>query len=106
MKSDALTFSRLIFLREGILEFYSDIAESGSEWDRVTSICIRNGIFEKAAVDASPCERIVVPPFAKKPFAASWTFEGLEVDASDGVERHPTSRCYKRWSCRLESPHG
>jgi hypothetical protein len=70
------------------------------------STCIRVGILGKAAVDASPRKHVVVPPFCKKPPAASRTFEGLEPNPSDGVERHPTKRCYKRWRCGFESPYG
>jgi hypothetical protein len=56
-------------------------------------------------MDASPRNH-VVPPFAEKPPAASRTLEGLEPNASDSVEHHPTSRCYKRWSCGFENPYG
>jgi hypothetical protein len=57
-------------------------------------------------VDTSPRKHVVVPPFCKKPPAASGTFEALESNSSDGVERHPTKRRYKRWRCGFENPYG
>jgi len=75
-------------------------------YEDVTSACTRVGILGKGAVDTSPRKHVVVPPFCKKPPAASGTFEGLEPNASDGVERHPTKRRYKRWRCSFESPYG
>jgi hypothetical protein len=71
----------------------------------VTSTCTRVGILGKAAVDTSPRKHVVVPPFCKKPPATSGTFEALESDASDGVERHPTKRRYERWRCGFENSY-
>jgi len=39
----------------------------------LTQTCLWVCVFGQSAVDTSPCEVVVTPPFRKEPFAASWT---------------------------------
>jgi hypothetical protein len=60
------------------------------------------GIFGKATVNASPRKHVVVPPFCKKPFAASRALEPLKSDARNQIERYPAKRGDKYWCGALE----
>jgi hypothetical protein len=60
------------------------------------------GIFGKATVNASPRKHVVVPPFCKKPLAASRALEPLKSDTRNQIESHPAKRGNKYWCGALE----
>ncbi|HLO08379.1 MAG TPA: hypothetical protein VK198_17150, partial [Terriglobales bacterium] len=84
----------------GCTEIIASTVDENRRFHSLTRSHLWVGVFGQAAVDTTPCKTVVIPPFCKEPFTASWTGESQRQVPRDDCEDHPPNRDYESRSKR------